>query len=350
MADPNPFIEMPTQPTVKKPGQLTNEQVKQFFDEGFLIVEDFFSQEQLQSCRNDIEAMVDDLAKKLYAAGKIQDLHEECGLFERLTELDKEFPGAAILLFKSQKMSKSFQNIWSDEKMLNVAEQILGPDVAGHPVWNLRPKIPKNDIVIVPWHQDAAYFDTESYDHMIFTAWIPFLDTDAKNGGMQMARYGHRTGRVGRHTCSPGDTWYVLLDEEEMKNNLGVDLEKDIVTCKVPYGGMLLFQNMIPHRSLSNTSNNVRWSCDLRWQSPNEKWGFYDLQEGILFRSSKQPDLTPDWQKYLSVDRKVEWQKRYCKEQATVDDFDTKVSGPWFARWDIVHHNRHTESFKYDRK
>lgn len=27
-----------------------------------------------------------------------------------------------------------------------------------------------------------------------------------------------------------------------------VDLDKDIVTCPVPYGGMLLLNNMIPHR------------------------------------------------------------------------------------------------------
>lgn len=29
---------------------------------------------------------------------------------------------------------------------------------------------------------------------------------------------------------------------------IGIDLEKDIITCPVPYGGMLLLNNMIPHR------------------------------------------------------------------------------------------------------
>lgn len=52
---------------------------------------------------------------------------------------------------------QGFQNLWSDEKLLNIAEQILGPEVAGHPVWNLRPKIPKNEIVVVPWHQGKNY-------------------------------------------------------------------------------------------------------------------------------------------------------------------------------------------------
>lgn len=33
-----------------------------------------------------------------------------------------------------------------------------------------------------------------------------------------------------------------------MKNKLDIDMEEDIVTCDVPYGGVLLFSNAIPHR------------------------------------------------------------------------------------------------------
>lgn len=65
-------------------------------------------------------------------------------------------------------------------------EQLVGPEVSCHPVWNLRPKVPKNDATAVPWHQDSGYFDQESYDHIIPTTWIPFLDTNANNGGMQV--------------------------------------------------------------------------------------------------------------------------------------------------------------------
>lgn len=54
-----------------------------------------------------------------------------------------------------------------------------------------------------------------------------------------------------------------MLEEEEMAKTLEVDLDKDIVTCPVPYGGMLLLNNMIPHRSLPNMSKQIRWSLDL---------------------------------------------------------------------------------------
>ena len=71
--------------------------------------------------------------------------------------------------------------------------------------------------------------------------------------------------------------------------------------------------------SLPNHSNDVRWSVDLRWQSPHEKWGFYNIAEGILFRSSQKGNITPDWEKFLRVNRKEEWQKRYKVKEDVSD-------------------------------
>ena len=52
--------------------------------------------------------------------------------------------------------SLSFQgmkSLFTNERMLNVVEQLIGPDIAGHPVWNIRPKCPQNEATNVPWHQ-----------------------------------------------------------------------------------------------------------------------------------------------------------------------------------------------------
>ena len=67
------------------------------------------------------------------------------------------------------------------------------------------------------------------------------------------------------------------------------------------------------HCSLPNVSNDVRWSIDLRWQSPREDFGFYGIQQGILMRSPGQPDLKPDWDEFFKVDRKTVWQKRHMQ-------------------------------------
>lgn len=38
------------------------------------------------------------------------------------------------------------------------------------------------------------------------------------------------------------------MDEEDAARELGVDMEADVVTCEVPFGGVLFLNNIIPHR------------------------------------------------------------------------------------------------------
>ncbi|XP_071079579.1 phytanoyl-CoA dioxygenase domain-containing protein 1-like [Haliotis cracherodii] len=340
-AYPEVFTVPPPQPTEAKPGQLTKAQVDHFFDKGYLIVEKFFSKEELDPCREAIEKQVEDLAQKLYKGGKIKNLYEDKGLFERLSCIEKEFPGANILLHKAGKLPPAFRAVWSNDRLLNLVEQLIGPKIAGHPVWNLRTKTPKNNATTVPWHQDSGYLDNESYKVLQPTAWVPLLDANAQNGCMEVVSGGHRPGRICRHTCCWADTWYVELAEDEMVKTLGVDLEKDIKLCPIPYGGMLLINNMIPHRSLPNVSNEIRWSMDLRWQDPAKPYGFYGLKEGILMRDPSKPDHKIDWSPFESVDRH-ETAKEVLNEVKEDDAFETTIQGPHMEKWEMTHENRHT--------
>ena len=47
--------------------------------------------------------------------------------------------------------------------MLNIVEQLIGPDILGHPVWNLRTKTPHNEATVVPWHQGESSLITDQY-------------------------------------------------------------------------------------------------------------------------------------------------------------------------------------------
>ena len=60
----------------------------------------------------------------------------------------------------------------------------------------------------------------------------------------------------------------------------------------------------------------MRWSIDLRWQSPKENWGFYDIAEGVMLKTAEGGFIKPDWPKFLrlSVNRKEVWQRKYNKE------------------------------------
>ncbi|XP_019855947.1 PREDICTED: uncharacterized protein LOC100639497 [Amphimedon queenslandica] len=235
---PEVYTIPPPQPKDKKPGQLSPEQVKQYFNDGFVLVPSFFTKEELKPVMDAIEELKTHIA----------------------------------------------------------------------------------------------------------TAWIPLIDANKLNGCMQMVKRGHRAGKTATHTCCAGGTWYVDLAEEEMEKTLGVNMKTDVVTCEVPLGGVLFFSNCIPHRSLENYSNDVRWSLDLRWQRPDEPSNFFGLKDCIVMRSEDKPSSSIDWEGFASVDRN-KLQMGFEGDEKESDPFDTTIHGPWMERWGITHTNRHTEAF-----
>ena len=85
------------------------------------------------------------------------------------------------------------------------------------------------------------------------------------------------------------------VEEAEMEQCLGADMEKDVVTCEVPFGGMVLLNNTIPHRSLENRSDKIRWSLDLRWQDSEKPTGFYNMKKPVIMRKANDPNYKIDW-------------------------------------------------------
>ena len=305
---------------------LSGEQLQQYRDDGYVIVRDFFGRDELEPVIDWINQLVDDLSNRLYAAGKIQDKYENEGFYKRLTCLEREYPGAAVLIHIGGILGQPLADLWASPKLLDVVEQIIGPEIAGHPVWNLRSKTPLNPLVTVPWHQDTAYLAEGAQNTLQPTAWIPLIDTNAQNGTLQVLRGGHRSGQVLRHRLesSKGDrrSWYLLIEEEDL-------VEGDIVTCEMEMGSFLLINQLIPHRSTENLSDDIRWSVDLRWQRPDEVSGFEGIKDPILLRTAKTPGYQLDWKSWAVQNRIA------AAMEDHKDEFESSVMGPWLHRWAV---------------
>ncbi|GFO22437.1 phytanoyl-coa dioxygenase domain-containing protein 1-like protein [Plakobranchus ocellatus] len=315
---------------------------------GFLTVPNFFYKDELDACRRDVGKCVEDLAQALFKAGKIKDLHEDAGLFERLTLIEREYADANVLLHRPRTkhyLYEGFRNLWANERLLNLIEQLLGPNIMGNPVWNLRPKVPSNESLVIPWHQDAAYTGNELYGLLVPTAWIPLLDATKENGCLEVVRGGHRTGRVARHIGCYKDTWYLSLPEDEMEQVLEVDLNKDKVLCELSYGSLVIFNNMVPHRGLENTSNSIRWSMDLRWMVPSEAGGWYG-KTGVLMRSGGQTLPKIDWDGFLQQNE----EDKKKEEREGLDMFEPIFTSPYFERWQITNYNKHVQKYFEQKK
>ncbi len=309
---------------------LTNSEVQRYVDDGFLIVRDLFSEDELHPAIEAINEKVADLADRLYASGKIEDIFEREGFFTRLTKLEQAFPGAATLIHTGGILPQAFIDLWSSKKLVDIIEQILGPEIAGHPVWNLRSKTPHNPLATVPWHQDTAYLAAGSEHTFQPTAWIPLVDANEVNGCMQVIRGGHKRARVFKHnlenTRGNKDSWYLYIDETDLPKG-------EIVTCEMRKGSVLLLNNTIPHRSTENLSNIIRWSIDVRWQHPGEPSGMEGIKEPILMRTASDPNYQPNWKEWAARSRQVGLQDVLAERDRPISEADAKVTGPWMARW-----------------
>ncbi len=112
---------------------------------------------------------------------------------------------------------------------------------------------------------------------------------------------GHKVGTTLTHTCCAGDTWYVDLPESEIEKAYNINVRKAAVNCEVPFGGLVFLNNCIPHRSLENFSDKVRWSLDLRWQDPSKPVGFHGLKDALPMRKEGQPDYNINWEGIANV-------------------------------------------------
>ncbi|RUS73825.1 hypothetical protein EGW08_018418 [Elysia chlorotica] len=273
-------------------------------------------------------------------------MHSDLDVFHRLTQLDKEFPGAAILTHKDGVLPPAFADLWANPRLLNFMEQILGPRVCASPIWNVRPKgpsasTPDGDI---PWHQDSGYFDPASYRTMIPVVWVPLLDVTEDNGCLQVVEGGHKTGMVCDHLNCYADTWHVMLDESKVEQTLNVSLEKDVKTLPIKKGSFIIFNNLVPHRSLPNKSEEIRWSLDLRYQKPGLPEGLYGELPTITLRDPADPDLKVDWSPYIENRHVHQHKMTSGKDAAPAEMLDTTMTGPWMKQWRLVNSNRHTQA------
>ena len=277
----------------------------------------FFSEHELAQVQKDLEQLIDDLARKLKAKGKLTNLHTDKDFFTRLTALEEDCPGTSVKLHTQGILTPGIAQLWSSPKLLDLVETFIGSDIVGHPVWNIRSKTPLNPLATVPWHQDCAYLSPESRHTLQPTAWIPLVDANEENGCLQVipgnhqTEYHHRMERETGHKHS----WYLTIDQEHLPSS-------SFVTCEMKRGDLLLINQLIPHRSTENFSKIIRWSLDLRWQDPKLPAGVGN-KRCVKMRSSSEPNFAQDWQELAFMNR-----------NSLASEPGTEIDNSYMSRWE----------------
>ena len=179
---------------------------------------------------------------------------------------DSKANGEAIMQNLEGKRGGGFHapemfNIISHPKLLAKVAAILGSEeIVASSVYRIRPKLPNIGRGIVPWHQDSGYLIAACDQHLIITCWIPLVDATVKNGCMQILTRVHR-GPIARHHTG-GNAGFLVIKDEDLPADPSA-----AIPAICPRGGVVFMSNLTPHCSTPNTSGQIRWSVDLRYQS-----------------------------------------------------------------------------------
>jgi len=142
----------------------------------------------------------------------------------------------------------------SDQRLLDVAERFIGPDIAlfaSHYIC----KPPKTGQAVL-WHQDGAYWPLEPMK--VVTLWLAVNEVTPENGCMRVVPGTHRTQLTA--TRERRDVDNVLASETELE----VD-ESDAVDIVLEPGDVEVHHPNIIHGSNANTSDRWRKGLTIRY-------------------------------------------------------------------------------------
>ncbi len=282
-------------------GSLTREQVAQFEEEGYLLVGGLFDPaEDLDPIIEEYKGVLDRLAGELYAKGEISSLHGDLPFGERLIRVYQESGKVHAQYFDfslPQADVKPDTPFWAgpavfaamrNKRLLDAVESLIGPEVYSNPVQHVRMKpperlTPKDEKGLVqlgktPVHQDNGVVTEDADKTQILTVWFPLTRTTVKHGCLSIWPGSHRKG---------------LLDHCPTDIGLGIPGKllggSKALPMPMERGDVLFLHKLTVHASFSNTSDEVRWSFDLRYNPIGQPTGRTHFP-GFVARSRQHPE------------------------------------------------------------
>ena len=163
-------------------GGLSAQQMQVFDEEGYLVITELFSDEDLQGPIDDINGTIDASVADLIGRGELSQDYRHLDFEHRLAAISQETDKVALGMWNGVLHGPGFFALITNPKLLDVAESLCGEELIASSVYRLRPKIPHYNYGAVPWHQDSAYFEPYCDHSLVLTVWIPLVDADAENG------------------------------------------------------------------------------------------------------------------------------------------------------------------------
>ena len=214
---------------------LTPEQVASFHKDGYLVIKNFCSSEEIGKLYG---TALDDHAMRNNAL----DLNDQSG---KKTKLSLWFtPGNDVFGYLSR-----------SEKIVNAVAQLLDSDA---PVCHFHSKLMQKEPRVGgawEWHQDYGYWYKNQFmfPDQLISVMVALTDANKENGCLQVIKGSHKLGRINHGFAGE----QVGADMVMVANALKT---MDLVYSELEAGDALFFHSNLLHRSEANLSERPRWS------------------------------------------------------------------------------------------
>ncbi len=268
--------------------KLSAQQLEQFDEEGYVVVEDALRHEDLDPVIEEYDRYVAEKARELHGEGRIAHVYDDEPFERRLAcmaEEDEEIYHASdafidIMHFRG----KATFDFLCNERLVQLMEGILGSEIICSPIQHVRAKLPSDlasgkNSHVAPWHQDAQVHTEEADPHFILTVWVPLCEATPENGCLQIIPGVHKREVV---------FWSEGFGISEKNMPAG-----GVLPVPMKKGSVLFLDKLTPHGSGPNETDCIRWSMDLRYQqagTPTGRSCYPDF--AVLSRSNPASVLT----------------------------------------------------------
>jgi phytanoyl-CoA hydroxylase len=274
---------MVTITTMRKVTMLSNKQKKRFEQQGYLVLDELFSQQQINTLKTAAGNIVDDFdpqsTRSVFSTKTESNTNRDDYFLDSddkircFFEQDAFSPDGKLRQTKALSINKIGHALhvlspqfaaFSQAKIIaQIAEDlgVVSPEIRQSMYIFKQPKIGG----VIRWHQDATYFFTAPQS--VVTFWFAIEDANIENGCLQVDKQGADFVLKEQFKRYADDTTELMV-----LRNVDWPTQDRALPLEVKAGSLIVFNGALPHFSEANTSNKSRHAFTLHLTSAQAKY------------------------------------------------------------------------------
>jgi phytanoyl-CoA hydroxylase len=276
-----------TQIPVARVKKVDDAALKLFREEGYLLAEGILDVEKdIKPVIAEYTELIDALCRKWHAEGRLSSTLEEMPFGQRLSRALKEtgeryerhvdfaLPQNGITEETPIHLGPAVFHMLTSPRLLDVVERFIGPEIECNPIHHTRIKVPQRELsqdrwnsatAQTDWHQDLGVATEEQNESNVLTVWLPVTEATVENGCLVVIPRSH-TGDLAHHCLVSPQKKGLHIPDKYLAPG-------EPLALPMQPGDLLFFHKKTQHASLTNESDDIRWSMDLRYNPVGQASG-----------------------------------------------------------------------------